>query len=122
MTPEGAIVGRPASTVCAGEERWVARRLAALGIPILRTLQGSAVFEGADALWVNNKTVMLGGGLRTNDFVILQIIPVLNEMGVEVIPVDLPIGSMHLMGVLRFIDHNLVIIWPHGLSWIAVEI
>ena len=42
MTPEGAIVGRPASTVRAGEERWVARRLAALGIPILRSVRGRA--------------------------------------------------------------------------------
>ena len=35
MTPEGAILGRPASTVRAGEERWIAGRLAALGVPIL---------------------------------------------------------------------------------------
>jgi N-dimethylarginine dimethylaminohydrolase len=40
MTPGGAILSRPASTVRAGEERWVARRLGNLGIPILRTLQG----------------------------------------------------------------------------------
>ena len=32
MTPEGAILSRPASTVRAGEERWIARRLADLGI------------------------------------------------------------------------------------------
>ena len=31
MTPSGAIVGRPASTVRAGEERWIARRLADCG-------------------------------------------------------------------------------------------
>jgi len=33
MTSEGAILGRPASIVRAGEERFVARRLAELGIP-----------------------------------------------------------------------------------------
>ena len=31
MTPEGAILARPASTVRAGEERFVARKLAELG-------------------------------------------------------------------------------------------
>jgi N-dimethylarginine dimethylaminohydrolase len=36
MTPEGAVLARPASTVRAGEERWVARRLAELGVPILK--------------------------------------------------------------------------------------
>jgi len=40
MTPEGAILGRPASTVRAGEERLVARRLAELGVPILRAIRG----------------------------------------------------------------------------------
>ena len=40
MTPEGAILGRPASTVRAGEERLVARRLAELGVPILRVVRG----------------------------------------------------------------------------------
>ena len=66
MTPEGAIVGRPASVVRAGEERWVARRLADLGIPILRTIRGNGVFEGADAMWLDRKTVLIGKGLRTN--------------------------------------------------------
>lgn len=40
MTPEGAILARPASTVRAGEERFVAQKLAELGIPILRCIRG----------------------------------------------------------------------------------
>ncbi len=66
MTPEGALLGRPASTVRAGEERFVARRLAELGIPILRTVRGSGTFEGADAAWIDSQTVLLATGLRTN--------------------------------------------------------
>jgi hypothetical protein len=37
MTAAGAILGRSASTVRAGEERWVARRFVALGVPIVRS-------------------------------------------------------------------------------------
>jgi len=55
MTPEGAILGRPASTVRAGEERWVAERLARLGVPILRSVRGSGTFEGADAAWIDER-------------------------------------------------------------------
>ncbi len=121
MTPEGVILARPASKIRAGEERWVARRLTNLGIPILRTLQGKAVFEGADALWINNKSVLIGRGLRTNSEAIIQIKEVLNRMGIEVIPVDLPIGTMHLMGILRFIDHDFVITWSYRLAWKAIE-
>jgi N-dimethylarginine dimethylaminohydrolase len=121
MTPEGAILARPASTVRAGEERHIARRLADLGIPILRTLTGSAVFEGADAHWIDPQTVIIGRGLRTNDQAIGQIRDTLAEIGVDVITVDLPIGTMHLMGVLRFLDCDLVITWPYRLAWRAVK-
>lgn len=122
MTPEGAILSRPASTVRAGEERWIARRLADLGIPILRSLQGKAVFEGADVQWLNRQMVLIGRGLRTNDDAIRQISAILIEMGVTAIPIDLPMGSMHLMGILRFLDSNLAMIWPYRLAWKAVEV
>jgi len=121
MTPEGAILARPASIVRAGEERWIARRLADLGIPILRTLRGNAIFEGADAHWLDEHTVLIGRGLRTNGEAIAQITNVLSEMNVEVIAVDLPIGTMHLMGILRFLAQDLALAWPYRLAWRAVE-
>jgi len=122
MTPEGAILARPASTVRAGEERWIARRLADLGIPILRTLRGNAIFEGADAHWLDERTVLIGCGLRTNLEAIAQITNVMGEMNVEVIAVDLPVGTMHLMGILRFLAQDLVLAWPYRLAWRAVEV
>jgi len=121
MTPEGAILARPASTVRAGEERWVARRLTDIGIPILRSIRGNGVFEGADAAWLNPRTVILGKGLRTNAEGASQISATLKEMGVEVIVTDLPPGSMHLMGILRFADHDLALAWPGRLAPSAVE-
>jgi N-dimethylarginine dimethylaminohydrolase len=112
MTPQGAILARPASTVRAGEERQVARRLAALGMPILATLTGNAVFEGADLMWLDENTAMIGRGLRTNDAAIEQIGALLNSLGVELIAVDMPFGSMHFMGMLRIVDRDLAICWP----------
>ncbi|HWQ11993.1 MAG TPA: arginine deiminase family protein [Roseiflexaceae bacterium] len=112
MTPEGAILARPASEVRAGEERWAARRLAELGVPILRSVSGEATFEGADAMWIDPRTVILGRGLRTNDAGAAQVTAVLREMGVEVVQVDMPFGTMHLMGMLRIVDRDLAIAWP----------
>jgi len=112
MTPQGAILARPASTVRAGEERQVARRLAALGIPILATLTGNATFEGADLMWLDETTAMIGRGLRTNDAAIEQIGALLARLGVELIAVDMPFGSMHFMGMLRIVDRDLAICWP----------
>jgi len=121
MTPEGAILGRPASTVRAGEERFVARLLASLGIPILRSVRGTGTFEGADVAWIDPEAVLLATGLRTNAEGAAQVTSLLREMGVEVIQVGLPFGAMHLMGQLRFADRALAIGWPGRVPYAAVE-
>ena len=112
MTPQGAILARPASTVRAAEERWVARKLADLGIPILKTLTGTGTFEGADLMWIDEKTAMVGRGLRTNDAAIAQIETLLAELGIDLVAVDSPFGIMHFMSLLRIVDHDLAICWP----------
>ncbi len=122
MTPEGAIVGRPASVVRAGEERFVARRLAELGIPILRCVRGRGTFEGADAAWLDSKTVLLATGLRTNAEGAEQVASLLREMDVLVIEVGLPYGAMHLMGQLRFADRDLALAWPGRVPHAAVDV
>jgi len=121
MTPEGAILARPASTVRAGEERFVAERLIQLGVPILRCVRGKGVFEGADAMWINPDTVILGTGLRTNNEGATQVSSLLHEMDVEVIRVVLPFGTMHLMGTLRIVDRDLSICWQTRIPSKAVE-
>jgi arginine deiminase len=121
MTTEGTILGRPASTVRAGEERFVARRLADLGVPILRSVRGKGTFEGADALWIDPQTALVATGLRTNVEGAAQVATLLREMGVEVIQVGLPYGAMHLMGTLRFADRDLAIAWPGRVPYAAVE-
>ena len=112
MTPEGAIVARPASQVRAGEERIAARRLSDIGVPILRSINNRGTFEGADLMWLDPQTAIVGRGLRTNDDGAAQIEQLLTSMGIRMIKVDLPFGSMHLMGMLRIVDRNLAIVWP----------
>ena len=121
MTPEGAILARPASTARAGEERFAASRLAQLGIPILRCVRGRGVFEGADASWIDSNTVIIGIGLRTNDEGSAQVTSILQEMNVEVVRVKLPQGAMHLMGILRFVDRDLAICWRTRISQTTVK-
>lgn len=121
MTPAGAIVGRPASTVRAGEERWLARRLADVGIPILRTVSGHGTFEGADALWLDPRTALVGRGLRTNEEGTAQVEATLAEQDVRTILVDLPHGSMHLMGEIRIVDRDLAFVRKGRCPWRAVQ-
>jgi len=121
MTPEGAIVGCPASTMRAGEEIHISRRLAGLGIPILATIRGHGTFEGADAAWLDASTVLLGIGVRTNEAGSNQLSNLLMDMGVRVIRTKLPEGAMHLMGCLRFVNEQLAIARPGQIPLDAVE-
>lgn len=121
-TPEGAIVARPASTVRAGEERYVAEALGRLGVPILLTVHGRGVFEGADLIWANEDLAFVAQGLRTNDEGARQVEALLRDLGVpEIVRVQLPYGSMHLQGVINFPDRRLAAIWPGRTSWAIVE-
>ncbi|MFW9911408.1 MAG: dimethylarginine dimethylaminohydrolase family protein [Candidatus Thorarchaeota archaeon] len=115
-TPEGVILARPASSVRAGEERFIAESLSRLGIPVLRSIHGNGTFEGADAAWLNSDTLMIGVGFRTNKVGASQVSSLLKEMRVETIEVEIPPGSMHLMGDIRFADHDLAICRPDRVS------
>ena len=121
MTPAGAILARPASTVRAGEEVAVAAALSAAGVPILRTLTGNAIFEGADLMWMDRRAAILGLGLRTNDAAAYQIQAALTEIGVTLAAADMPVGTMHLMGMLRIADRDLAIAWPRRTPHRAVD-
>lgn len=112
MTPEGAILGRPASRTRAGEERWMARALAEAGIPIRGLVGGRGTFEGADLMWIRPRHALLAQGLRTNAEGAAQVTGVLESMGVEVHQTHLPPGTMHLMGQLRIMDQDLAFGWP----------
>jgi N-dimethylarginine dimethylaminohydrolase len=121
MTPAGALLARPAMPVRRGEERLAAEGLASLGAPLLGAVEGSGTFEGADALWIAPGRVLLGRGQRTNREGAAQVKRLLGGIGVEVVEVDLSGEVMHLMGVLRFLDEDLVVGWPGRLPDRAVE-
>lgn len=122
MTPEGAIITRPASTVRAGEERFVAEALGRIGVPILMSVHGRGTFEGADVSWVDHDLCFLAEGLRTNEEGANQVERMLLEIGVkQVVRVGLPYGAMHLDGLLNFLDRDLAVIWPRRTPYKVVQ-
>lgn len=113
MTPEGAILARQAMDVRRGEEMYVARALAGLGVPIVRTISGTGVFEGACAAWVDRETVIIGTGNRCNAEGRRQVEETLAAMGVRnFIPFQIPYGHAHIDGFINIIDRDLAIIFP----------
>ncbi len=111
-TPEGVVLARPAAAQRAGEERFAQEALAQLGAPVILHPRGIATFEGADALWLNPQTVLLGIGVRSNRAAMAQLTPLVNELGAELIAVPLPSGVQHLLGVVNFVAAELAVV--HG--------
>lgn len=111
MTPEGAIITRPASRKRAGEERFVAEALGHIGAPILMTVHGDGTFEGADVVLVGPDLALLATGLRTNEAGADQVEWALRQVGYsQVVRVQLPYGTVHLDGVLSLLDRDLALV------------
>ena len=117
----GAIVCRMAPRMRHGEELPVTRKLAQLGMPILRTLHGTAMMEGGTFAWLNSKNAVIGRSIRANDDGIEQIRDVLKWQGVELHVVDLTGYDIHIDGSLTMIDVDLAIVNPFGLSFTFLQ-
>lgn len=103
LTPYGAVLGRMASSVRAGEEKWAQLSLAEAGIPILHAIRGNGTFEGADALWIRPDLVLVGVGNRTNASGYRQLKNLLADFGISCISVKLPKKVQHLLGLLQIV-------------------
>ena len=117
----GAIVCRMAPRMRHGEELPVTRTLAKIGMPILRTLHGTAMMEGGTFAWLNATNAVIGRSIRANDEGIQQIAEVLKWQGVTLHVVDLTGYDIHIDGSLCMIDVDLALVNPFGLAFSFLE-
>jgi N-dimethylarginine dimethylaminohydrolase len=111
MTPQGAIISSMHADVRKEEVKYAERMLARNNIPVLHTISGSGRFEGADALWVNENSVLVGVGNRSNEEAFEQIKNILQKMNVSC--VSLPsyqTKTQHLLGTVQIVDKDMVLI------------
>jgi len=118
MTPEGAILARPATLQRRGEEKAVAQTLLSLGVPIIKTVNGQGLYEGSNVMWLDRETCLLGTSSRTNACGADQVEEELRNMGVTtVIRVAVPYGQIHVDGFISFIDYHQAIVSPWLITW-----
>jgi N-dimethylarginine dimethylaminohydrolase len=111
MTPEGAILSNMANSTRSSEVLYAARALAWHGIPVLHAVSGDGRFEGADAIWVGEKLVMVGVGSRTNREAYEQIKFVLRSINVECIAVPYSATrTQHLLGAIQIVGENTALV------------
>jgi N-dimethylarginine dimethylaminohydrolase len=121
-TPEGAIVCRQATAFRRGEEKAIAMAVAKIGCPIVRTISGKGIFEGACGLWIDRETIILGTGVRSNEEGVRQVEDVLRAMGVvNILRFQIPWGHAHLDGLMNPVDRKKILIFPWQVPYDVVD-
>jgi dimethylargininase len=107
-----AVLLRPGKELRAPEAPAIGRDLDAAGVPVIAELPPGARGEGGDTLRLDEETLLVGRGYRTNDAGIEALRDALPD--VEVIAFDLPHWRgrgevMHLLSLLSPLDRDLVV-------------
>jgi N-dimethylarginine dimethylaminohydrolase len=108
----GAIVLRPGKEGRLFETDAIATDFQEAGVPVAARLQAPALAEGGDTMWLDEHTLLVGRGYRTNDEGIHALQDALP--GVDVLPFDLPHQHgadivLHLLSLLSPLDDDLVV-------------
>ena len=87
-----------------------------IGIPILGRIESPGTLEGGDVVWVDERTVAVGEGYRSNAEGIRQFKILLGDHVDNVISVPLPhwtgpADCLHLMSNISPIDHDLYLVY-----------
>jgi len=111
----GAIVGRLAPLMRRGEERYVMQTIAALGMPILRTIAGEGMMEGGTFSRIRKDLAVFGTSIRCNADAAKQVEETLRWFGIELIVVPMAGWSIHLDGSFVMVDVDTALVNPPGL-------
>jgi N-dimethylarginine dimethylaminohydrolase len=117
----GAIVTRMGPPIRRGEEAPVTQTLARLGMPILRTIHGTAILEGGSVAFLNERTAVVGLSSRVNEEGARQLEDVLRVLGVELIRVHLTGYRLHIDGAFVMVDVDTAIVNPTQLPFWFLE-
>ncbi|MBD7985974.1 amidinotransferase [Sporosarcina sp. Sa2YVA2] len=115
FTPVGAIILKSGKELRQPEAAAYKQFLKEKGIPIIGELTGDAVSDGGDIVWLDERTLVVGRGYRTNDEAIRQLKEMTAHMVDEFIVVQLPhdLGEaecLHLMSFISMVDQDLAVV------------
>lgn len=125
VSDRGGIVLRPGKEGRLVESDAIAADLERAGVPIAARLEAPALVDGGDTIWLDERTLLVGRGYRTNDEGIHSLQAALR--GVDVLAFDLPHlrGSdvvLHLLSLLSPLDDDLVVAYPQLLPVRLVQL
>jgi len=112
---QGAVLLRPGKEGRRREPSAIASSLAAAGVPIAAELADPVLVEGGDTVWLDERTLLVGIGYRTNEAAVRALADAFP--GVDVLAFDLPHWNgrgqvMHLMSLISPLDRDLALVYP----------
>lgn len=116
VTGAGAVELRMAKPARQGEPAFLVAEVEKAGVPVLGRLTGTATADGGDMFWLDESTLAVGRGYRTNAEAHRQLAELLAPEGVTVERADLPhhLGAahvMHLMSVVSPVAPDLAVVF-----------
>lgn len=116
VTGAGAVVLRSAKTIRFPEAAPLVADLEDLGVPVVGRLDGAAVADCGDLLWLDERTLLAGRGYRTNAEAHRQLAAVLGAEGAVLERCDLPhdLGPghvLHLLSVVSPVTEDLAVVF-----------
>jgi dimethylargininase len=139
VSGRGGIPLRMAKPARRAEPAAMARELERLGVPVLATLDAPAYADGGDRLWLDDTTIALGLGYRTNRAGARALAELLAPEGIAVEPYDTPHDQgrahvLHLQSFISKVSEELAVVYEplaparlledlceRGLDWIAID-
>ena len=121
VTNRGAILCNMGKPQRSKEPDKIEKYFTSIGVPILGRIEGTGTLEGGDIIWIDERTVAVGEGYRSNMEGIDQFKHLLGNLVDNVIPVALPhwtgpADCLHLMSNISPIDHDLYLVYSRLLS------
>ena len=116
VCPRGVILCRMGKRLRAAEPSAQKAVYRSLGIPVVGEITEPACLEGGDVVWLDDHTIAVGHGYRTDDGGILQLRALLGDSIDELIVVSLPHWRgpgdvLHLMSLISPIDRDLAVVY-----------
>jgi dimethylargininase len=112
---EGAVLLRPGKEGRRTEPGALRPELQAAGVPVVAELRSPVLAEGGDTLWLDETTLLVGIGYRTNEAAVAAL--GIAFPGVEVLAFDLPHWNgagevLHLLSFISPLDADLALVYP----------
>jgi N-dimethylarginine dimethylaminohydrolase len=112
---DGAVLLSPGKEARRGEPAAIAASLDAAGVPVAHVVEPPALVEGGDTVWLDERTLLVGIGYRTNAAGMEALCLAFPD--VEVVAFDLPHWNgrgqvLHLMSFLSPLDGDLALVYP----------